>query len=438
MSASSSTSAAGENPAATVATGESSPCGKPVSARPSRGKTGLRQAVSGKPASGKPVSDKSFSGESALDKPASGEPALDKSASGDPARRDAVRRDAVRRDSGRNEARPRGAGRRERRRRAPPRFNGVLLINKTAGCTSHDVVQKIRRALRQREVGHAGSLDPAAEGLLLILLGKAAKLSQYFLNNDKMYTLKMKFGLETDTLDKDGKILKEQAVSLDPATVEKALKEAQGDISLPVPYFSAVKVKGKRLYAYAREGKAVDLPIRVMSFYGLKILEITPDSASVSVSCKKGGYMRSWVHFIGEKTGAGACLVGLTRDGSHPFHLSDSVTEEEFSRRAEESLPADEADLKGLFPASFLSLSESLAHYSAFELTQRDARLLSQGRVPGFLIQKSLDWQAEVNRSGESRIFQAVKNGRLLAIMEIRPFQKLKILKNFSEGTDSS
>ena len=298
-------------------------------------------------------------------------------------------------------------------------------------------MQKIRRALRQREVGHAGSLDPAAEGLLLLLLGKGAKLSQYFLNNDKRYTLKMQFGLVTDTLDKDGKILKEQAVSLDPETVEKTLKDAQGDIALPVPCFSAVKVKGKRLYAYAREGKAVDLPIRTMSFYDLKILEITPDSASVSVSCKKGGYMRSWVHFIGEKTGAGACLVGLTRDGSHPFHLSDSVTEEEFSRRAEESPPTDGAALKELFPKSFLSLAESLAHYPSFELTQRDAKLLSQGRVPGFLIQKSLDWQAEVNRSGESRIFQAVRDGRLSALMEIRPFQKLKILKNFS-STDSS
>ena len=311
-------------------------------------------------------------------------------------------------------------------------FNGILLVNKTSGCTSHDVVQKIRHIFHQKAVGHAGTLDPMAEGLLVILLGQATKLSQYLLNNDKRYTLKMKFGLVTDTFDRDGNILKDESVTLDPRQVETILKNSIGEQQLEVPYFSAVKVKGKKLYSYAREGKKITLPVKAMFFYDLNILKVTEDTASVSVSCSKGSYMRSWVHFIGEKLGAGASLTDLTRDKSLPFCLSDSVTVAELEEQFKIDFPKNEEALKMRFPKAFLLTGEALSQYSSIELTKRDTEILYKGQIPGFLIEKSLPWQMEVNKMNQSKIFQVIRAGRLVALLELRPFQKIKILKNLS------
>lgn len=311
-------------------------------------------------------------------------------------------------------------------------FNGILLVNKTSGCTSHDVVQEIRNIFHQKVVGHAGTLDPMAEGLLVILLGRATKLSQYLLNNDKRYTLKMKFGLVTDTFDRDGKILKDEPVKLDPQQIETILKNSIGKQPLEVPYFSAVKVKGKKLYSYAREGKKITLPVKDMFFYDLDVLKVTEDTASVSVSCSKGSYMRSWVHFIGEKLSSGASLTDLTRENSFPFSLSDSVTVEELEEQFKTGFPENEEALKKCFPKTFLMTGEALPQYPFLELTKRDAELLYRGQIPGFLIEKSLPWQKEVNKMNQSKIFQAVKSGRLVGLLEIRPFQKIKILKNLS------
>lgn len=309
-------------------------------------------------------------------------------------------------------------------------FNGILLINKTSGCTSHDVVQKIRHIFHQKAVGHAGTLDPMAKGLLVILLGQATKLSQYLLNNDKRYTLKMQFGLVTDTFDRDGKILKNESVKLDPQQVKTILKNSIGEQQLKVPYFSAMKIKGKKLYSYAREGKEITLPVKTMSFYDLDILKIEEDTASVSVSCSKGSYMRSWVHFIGEKLGSGASLTDLTRENSFPFSLSDSVTAEELEAQFKTDFPETEDALKMRFPKNFLLTGEALPECSSLELTKRDTELLFKGQIPGFLIEKSLSWQKEVNKMNQKKIFQAVKDGRLIALLELRPFQKIKILKN--------
>lgn len=310
-------------------------------------------------------------------------------------------------------------------------LSGILLINKTKECTSHDIVQIVRRILRQKAVGHAGTLDPLAHGLLVILLGQATKLSSYLLNNDKRYTLQMRFGLVTDTFDRTGKILKNKPVRLQSESIKKVLRESTKDLPLPVPCFSAVKVKGKRLYSYARAGQTVTLPIKTMSFYDLSILDIKKDTASVSLSCSKGSYMRSWVHFVGQKLGTGACLMELTRDSSFPFRLSESLTLEELEKRLKESgLPEREEDLKKHFKKSFLMTGEALP-YPFLELTGRDSHTLSKGQIPGFLIEKTLSLQIEANKTKEKKIIQVGKEGRLLGLLEIVPFQKIKILKNF-------
>ena len=317
------------------------------------------------------------------------------------------------------------------KRTAPRPLSGVLLVNKTGSNTSHDIVQKIRRIFQQKAVGHAGTLDPVAKGLLVILLGQATKLSHYLLNNDKRYTLQMKFGLETETFDREGKVVKDEPVHLDRKQIEEALRDSTGELQLTVPYFSAVKVKGRKLYSYARVGEKVDLPVKTMSFYDLKILETGKDMASISVSCTKGSYMRSWVHFVGEKLKTGACLMELTREESFPFYLSNSVTEEELEESFLNSPPESEEALKKCFPKSFLLTAESLPHYLAVELTQRDKETLFTGQIPGFLIEESMPWQIEVNKTQQNRIFQAVKDNQLVALLELQPFKKIKILKNF-------
>ena len=145
--------------------------------------------------------------------------------------------------------------------------HGVLLINKTAGGTSHSVVNALRKVIGQKAVGHAGTLDPMAEGLMIILLGYGTKLSNYLLMSDKSYRFTFRLGVTTDTLDKTGQVMEKKAVNLQPEAVEKVLKDSQGKISLPVPLFSAVKIKGKKMYEYERENKTVVPPERDMFFY---------------------------------------------------------------------------------------------------------------------------------------------------------------------------
>ncbi|MCY4512536.1 MAG: tRNA pseudouridine(55) synthase TruB [Bdellovibrionales bacterium] len=311
-------------------------------------------------------------------------------------------------------------------------FNGVLLVHKEKGMTSHDVVDQLRKILKQRSIGHAGTLDPMAEGLLVILLGQATKLSVYILNQDKSYSLKMQFGLETDTFDKEGKVLKQEAVSLKKEEIEKTLKASCGSLELKVPHFSAVKVRGRKLYSYARAGEEVEAPKKTMTFYDLKIHDIQPDQAQVSLSCAKGGYVRSWVNFVGEQLGVGACLIQMTRTASHPFHSSQSLRVSEIDSRLKEKFPKDEIELKTLLQDSFIYPSSALPDVFPVELTQRDAKALSHGQIPPYVIQSALSRQIEVNKTGQPQLIQAVQDWRLSALLEIRPFKKMKIIRNFT------
>ena len=312
------------------------------------------------------------------------------------------------------------------------RFNGVLLVNKRGAGTSHDLVHQIRSLLHQKAVGHAGTLDPLAKGLMVILLGRGTKLSHWLLSADKRYTLTVQFGLVTDTLDQDGRILKNEPVSLEKDKIEAALKNALGVLDLEVPLFSAKRVKGRKLYSYARKGDPVELPKKSMSFFDLKILKVSENQARLSISCAKGSYMRAWTHFVGRTLKTGACLMDLTRDGSHPFHLKDSVTFDELKTVFQSSNAVEnEEQLKNLCPKSFLFMAEALPHYPSVALTRRDAENLQRGRLPSALIAWSLSRQAQVNQSGRPQIFQALQDRNLAALLEIRPYQKLKILKNF-------
>ena len=313
----------------------------------------------------------------------------------------------------------------------PPKFNGLLLIHKDGGVTSHDVVDRLRTILGQRAVGHAGTLDPMAEGLLVILLGQATKLSFYILNRDKSYSLTVKFGLETDTFDGEGKVLRDEKVSLKKEEVKKALEESMGTLELKAPRFSAVKVRGRKLYSYARAGQPVEAPLREMRFYDLKIKDIRPDRADLSLSCAKGSYVRAWVNHVGKKTGTGACLIQMTRTASRPFELSQSLKISEVEDRLRDTFPESEEELKSLLGDSFVYPSSALPHIPLVKLTGRDARRLSVGQIPPYLIQCSLERQIEVNKTGRPQLIQAVRDREISALLELKPFQRMKIVRNF-------
>ena len=319
---------------------------------------------------------------------------------------------------------------RERRKKENNPFHGILLVNKESGMTSHDVVDKVRKILNQKAVGHAGTLDPMAEGLLVILLGQATKLSSYLLNRDKSYSLAVKCGLETDTLDKDGKVTKETAVSLEEEFIKQIVKSCIGVVQLPVPYFSAKKINGRKLYSYARAGEQVEIPKKEMSFYDLEIKEIKKDEISLSLSCTKGSYIRSWVHCVGQKLKVGACLIQLTRVASHPFFVSSSLTLSQIEEKLEQS-PQSTEDLKTALGEAFVYTSSALPDFPLVQLTKRDLQSLSFGKIPPYLIQCTQQQQVEVNKTGKFQMVQAIKGNHLLALLELRPFQKMKIIRNF-------
>lgn len=214
-------------------------------------------------------------------------------------------------------------------------IHGLLLIHKPSGITSHDVISQVRRRLGTKEVGHAGTLDPLAEGLMVLLLGEATKMSSYVLEKNKQYEVTLKLGIETDTLDITGKIIREHLnVDFNDQEVIEKAKSLQGDFTWEVPIYSATKVAGKKLYEYARSGnESVEIPRKPMSFWDVEFLEgkSEPHSYRFRLNCSKGSFIRTWVQQLGASLGCGAVMTELTRTSSAPYLLQDAVELESLS-----------------------------------------------------------------------------------------------------------
>ncbi len=210
--------------------------------------------------------------------------------------------------------------------------NGILLMNKPRGKTSHDVVYAVRRALQTKRVGHAGTLDPMAVGLLVVLVGKATKLSDFLLNKDKTYRAGIRFGLETDSYDMDGTVVSECIPHVSSDEFQCMLKEFVGtQIQIP-PMYSALKKNGKKLYELARQGMEIEREGREITIHSLELQSFEGSRAEVVVDCSKGTYIRSLAHDIGQRLGCGACLDSLQRVSSGKFHLKDSYTLEQLEQ----------------------------------------------------------------------------------------------------------
>ena len=208
--------------------------------------------------------------------------------------------------------------------------DGVLLVDKAAGMTSHDVVALVRRRLSIKKVGHCGTLDPLATGLLLLTLGRGTKIQDLLMSEDKEYAGTMTLGATTDTQDRAGQILEERPVpALSEENVRAAFEKFRGDFYQMPPMVSAIKQGGVPLYKLARQGKTVEREPRLVHVYSYTIQQIASPDIDFSVSCSKGFYVRTYAHDIGEELGCGAHLKELRRTRSGRFPVDGAVTVEE-------------------------------------------------------------------------------------------------------------
>ena len=208
--------------------------------------------------------------------------------------------------------------------------DGVLLVDKAEGMTSHDVVALVRRRLQIKKVGHCGTLDPIATGLLLLTLGRGTKIQDLLMSEDKEYAGTLTLGVVTDTQDREGKVIEERPVPpLDEAAVRAAFDKFRGDFYQMPPMVSAIKQGGVPLYKLARQGKTVEREPRLVHVYRYEIQRIEPPEIDFSVNCSKGFYVRTYAHDIGEALGCGAHLKNLRRTRSGRFPVDGAVSVEE-------------------------------------------------------------------------------------------------------------
>lgn len=231
-------------------------------------------------------------------------------------------------------------------------MDGILLIDKPAGYTSHDIVAIVKRAYHLKKVGHTGTLDPLATGILPLCINAATKFAGLLIHSDKSYETTLKWGEATDSYDSNGKILETRPV---PAEIDRLLREAlplfTGAIQQMPPPYSAVKVAGKPLYWWARKGQAREVPARDVTIREIQILGSNPATATLGVSCSKGTFVRSLVHDLGQHIGCGAHVVVLRRLRTGPFHVNQSISLDEIKGAA----PHEAALEKWLIPVDTIT-----------------------------------------------------------------------------------
>ena len=220
-------------------------------------------------------------------------------------------------------------------------MDGFILINKEIGETSNNVAQKVKKVLKAKKVGHLGTLDPIAEGLLILAINKATKFSSYFLESDKSYEVKVELGKSTDTDDSSGKIILESNVELSEKIIRESLFSFIGESEQIPPFFSALKYQGKPLYKYAREGQFINKPARKILIKEINDYKYSNKICSFTVYCTKGTYIRSLARDLGERLKCGAHMIALKRIRQHNFKLSDAVNILEISK--EKIIPIEAA-----------------------------------------------------------------------------------------------
>ncbi|MGD9002618.1 MAG: tRNA pseudouridine(55) synthase TruB [Anaerolineae bacterium] len=284
--------------------------------------------------------------------------------------------------------------------------SGILNVDKPSGRTSHDVVERVRALTGIRRVGHAGTLDPLATGVLLVCVGRpATRVVEYLIDETKEYRTDAWLGATTDTFDAEGKVVSERPVEVGRDAVEQALTRFRGPIQQIPPMYSAVKYRGKPLYRLARRGVEVEREPRGVHIYRLQLVLWDPPQLTLEMSCSPGTYVRVLVHDLGQELGCGAHVTSLTRLASGSFRLEDAVTLDTFAERARH----------GRWPEMLYPVDKALARrFPALELDADAARRLCSGQaVTGI--------DREINSAELARVYGP--EGRFLALAAYDPIK---------------
>lgn len=261
-------------------------------------------------------------------------------------------------------------------------MDGIIIINKTKGCTSHDIVYKIKKLLNEK-VGHTGTLDPMAEGVLPILIGKGTLLSKYLINHDKKYIVELQLGTKTDTADSEGKIIEEQPVDkeiLSKENIKLILKTFIGKQEQVPPIYSAIKVNGKKLYEYARKGQQVELKPRKIEIYDIKLIDFSVEEKLIKfeVFCGKGTYIRSLCEDIATKFETVGYMKSLKRTQVGDFKIENSITIEELNKIVEDNKTNSEESIKNL-NEKIISIEKVFENKQSIKLPNKKLELFLNG-----------------------------------------------------------
>ncbi|HLA28496.1 MAG TPA: tRNA pseudouridine(55) synthase TruB [Syntrophales bacterium] len=284
-------------------------------------------------------------------------------------------------------------------------MNGIIIIDKPTGKTSHDVVMDIKRSLGLKKAGHTGTLDPLATGVLPVCVNEGTKLSQFFSSDIKEYRATMLLGVKTDTCDVEGKIIAEEKPCVCREDIEKALSFMVGSREQIPPLYSAVKYQGKPLYKWTRKGVAVPVLPRSIEIYKLMLEEIDLPYVTFNISCSKGTYIRSICLEVGEMLGCGACLSGLrrTKSGNYSEEAALSLAEK------------GEKDKKESLTAHIIPMVDALPDFPAIQVEKPLAEKLRQGYQP--VVDSLLHYHIPFLAAGDMLRF--VEGRRLVAIAKM-------------------
>lgn len=276
-------------------------------------------------------------------------------------------------------------------------MDGIIIVDKPQGCTSHDVVRKVKRVLNEK-VGHTGTLDPMATGVLPLLIGKGTLCSKYLINHDKIYQVILQLGIRTDTADSEGNTIEEKIVK-DECINEKRVKEVIssfiGEIEQTPPIYSAIKVNGKKLYEYARKGESVEIPSRIVRIYSIDDIKVNKAEKQISfeVSCSKGTYIRSLCEDIAEKMDTVGYMKRLRRLKVGDFDISNAIDVDDL-----EKIDTD----KKLLDKYFISIEKLFEDSPEILLNDKKLHLFLNG--------------VKLNYDNEDGLYRVYNNGNFIGV----------------------
>ena len=252
-------------------------------------------------------------------------------------------------------------------------MNGFILVNKESGVSSNFVVQEVKKKIKAKKVGHLGTLDPLASGLLILAINRATKFSSYFLESDKSYDVEVEFGVSTDTDDSTGKIIYQSNNYPSKLSIKNELESLVGESMQVPPFFSALKHKGKPLYKYAREGKFVTKPARKITVKNIESLNIDNKTCSFRIHCSKGTYIRSIARDIGERLKCGAHMKSLIRISQGDFNILKAKSTSD------------------IFEEDIISIEDAFKNLEKIKIQQNDEKKFINGvTTPGFNFKDAL------------------------------------------------